>query len=423
MRRAPTNPAAGNARTAAPSTSAPQVDDATAQWLRTHRDACNARLEAQRQRSPRAPADRILSGVASILPIWHKALRALPGGDASAQAASAGAAHDALLFAILDLVILHAARDTLARPGVHHLLHDLPRAADALAACLAAPRTLPASLSNAAERMGTQGPAFVEAMLGLAPARAADAPRDPGADVAAAWLRLGAIVAWRLGDPRFRAAALAEIAIAPARPLLCALGLAEWPESLAEVVRAGLLRDAWWDPKSLERAEKVGADPSLARTPWALAQRDDVARIELQAQVGRRRSSAPLDHWIEVAQLGDYVGLGGAFQQPPQVVAVASAHVLFAAVGSDTFRIDADRFGVRVAPVALADVPGLGDDVAEVEPDPSLRRAVERLHAAQVAAGATSLVAGPGAVAWTHKTSFRIRLLLPPLATVDLARS
>ena len=377
----------------------PQVDEATAAWLRRHQQACNARLEAQRQRTPRAPAARILAGIADALPPWVAAID---------TAASDTAASDALLFAIFDLIVLHASRDTLARPAVHHLLHALPRATGALRACLAAPRAVPASLSNAAERMADQGVAFLDAMFDLAPPATADAA------AAAAWLRLGGIVAWRLGDPRFRGAALGEIAVAPARTLLDALGLGAWPESLAEVVRAGLGRDAWWDPNSLRQGTDANA------TPMALALRDPVTRIELQARVGRRRASAPLEQWEEVAQIGAYLGLGGAFARPPQVVAVASPHVLFIAVGSDTFRVDADRFGVRVVPSALADVPDLGDDVAVAAVAPDLQRAVERLQAAQKAAGATSLIAGPGVVAWTHGTSFRVRLLLPPLAALDL---
>lgn len=373
------------------------LDPRTAAWLADQRFALNTRLEALRQRFPRVAAERLLGAVRDHLPAQLAAVEASVPEDQQTT----------VLLALFDILTLHAARDTLARPAIARLLDDVLLQPAVLRLVARAPRRLPAALSNGVERMGTTGPAWLAAISEVAPACTS----------AEGLLTAGALCAWRLGEPRIRHSALEAATTLPPRALLAALGLGDWPERAARLVLLALQRDGWLRP-----SETLGPR-ALEALASSGAELDDAEVARWTDGLGLRTADAALEAWVEVGRVGAFAGFGGRFVRPPLVVAVASPHLLYVAVDTDAFRLDADIFGAVATPIPLAEVPGLGDDAPTTRPAPAhLRATVDRLARAGAAAGATSMQAGPGAVAWTSRDSHRIRVLLPPRQSSEALR-
>lgn len=365
------------------------LDPHTAAWLAAHRHALNVRLEAQRQRFPRAPAERLLAAVRDRLPAQIAAVRAALPVDR----------HTDVLLALFELLTLHAARDTLARPEVARLFDAVLLRQDVLRLVAGAPRRLPAALSNGVERMGTAGAAWLSDVADVAAA----------CEDAEALLTAGALCAWRLGEPRIRHSALDGAAGLPPRALLAALGVGDWPERAAGLLLVALRRDGWLRP-----AQAIG-DRTLQALAAGQDGPDDATLGRWSDSVGQRASDAPLGAWVEVGRVGAFAGFGGRFLRPPLAVAAASPHLLYVAVDADAFRIDADAFGSVATPIPLDELPGVGDHAPALPPAPeALRQTVERFGLAGAAAAATSVQVGPGVVAWTCRDSHRVRILLPP---------
>src|SRR5262249_17326675 len=97
------------------------------------------------------------------------------------------------------------------------------------------PRTLPGALSNAVENLGPRGEDFVVGLSDFA--GRITTPDD--------LLGAGALLAWRLGDARLRAAALDTAARLPPGITLAALGLPNHPEAEAPALLARLAADVW----------------------------------------------------------------------------------------------------------------------------------------------------------------------------------
>lgn len=362
-----------------------RVDDRTAAWLGEERYALNTRLEAVRQRFPRVGAEALLTAVSAHLPPIVAATEdALPADQRTP-----------LRLAIFDLLLLHAARDTLARPAIARLLDEILCRPAMLRLCARAPARLPAALSNAIERLGPSGPAWLAAI-----GDAAEHATDPEALLSA-----GAVLAWRLGEPRLRHGALRAAERLPPALLLHALAVPDWPLPAARLLWTALSRDGWLRPEQILDAPTLDALDAMP----------DDEQLRLGDRLALRRQDAPLEAWEEVGRVGEFVGFGGRFARPPVVVAAASPHLLFVAVDTDAYRLDADAYGAVATPLPLDEVPGLGDDAPSTTAAPeALGRTVDKLARAAAAAGATSMIAGAGVVAWTSRDSHRVRVMLPP---------
>lgn len=296
-----------------------------ADWLEARREELNQRFERARRRCPALEPGRVLARLGEVLPPLAAA-----GGE--------------VLSAVYDLVLLHAGRDAFAtRPELDALVR---RAFPRLVGLLGQRPSLVGALSNAVENLGARGAAYA---AGIA---------EVGAHVTRPeeLLDAGAVLAWRLGEPRLREAALRAAAGLPARAALTALGLRDWPDDTAAVALGALTRDAW----------------------------------RLPTPTGRVTAA---DKWTLAASVGEFAGFGGCFDAPPLLLAGGDRHALHVRSGGSHYRVEADVFGWSASP----------------EPAPSI-------PPAPAAPPATSRLALPGLIAVTHADSHRIRILIPEAA-------
>lgn len=272
----------------------PDASPALRGFLAERRDELNARFARAQQRFAKLDPEVALLQLAEILPPL--------AGDEQ------GAAR--LLSSVYDLVLLHVGRDALTRhPGLATLLRETARVPTMRKLLLADPDRLPAELSNAIENLGKAGAQFATELRLLA-ARA-DSP---------AALRLaGATLAWRLGEARLRATALAALDTLDPALWLAGLGIEAAPKRAIHV-RDELRHEGWRRP--------TGEDLALTRGP---------AQYEV------------------VARLGEFTGFGGAFDRPPELVVTDAddpndRHHVHVRVEQTVFRVEADVFGASIRP-------------------------------------------------------------------------
>jgi hypothetical protein len=281
------------------------IEGPAARFLATRREDLNRRFAAARRRWPALDGGRFASLLEETLPRY--------GAD------------ERVLFAAYDLALLHTGRDTAStRPAVRVLLCEtLPR----LTSFLAASPALAGALSNAVERMADE-----DASVRLAHAFA---ELGPAVETPEALLDAGALAAWRLGEARLRAPALARAGALPPRAVLAALSLASWPDAAAPLALRALASDGW------RRPEEVFSGPTLE----ALA-REPRRAASLEARFESRRAS-PLSWWTVAARVGDFTGFGGVFDAPPLVLDAAAPdrHTFFVTVGDEPWRVVGDCYG------------------------------------------------------------------------------
>ena len=365
------------------------ISGAAARWLKSRREELNGRFARERRRFPALDPERMLTLVGEIIPPI--------AGDESGS--------DELCLALFDLLLLHAGRDTInTQPGINALLRSTFPALRHL--LLKSPGGLPGALCNAVERLGPRGSDFA---LGIATAgKALDAPEK--------LLSAGAVLAWRLGEPRLRGRALQVAADLPRRVALDAFGLSDWPEEAAPLAFAVLEENGWQPPRMRVSSETLGAISA--------------GRANVGSLVNTVKSSVmpPLQQWRVAANFGDFSGFGGAFDSPPLVLNGGGRHRFFARSGDDFYQITADCFGS----VCRA-IPDPGLDVRAPQSKGLLSRLKVRLAvddgnrissdgiltlngaSAKFAdlAGATSFVPLAGLVAFTTADSHRVRILAP----------
>jgi hypothetical protein len=157
----------------------------------------------------------------------------------------------------------------------------------------------------------------------------------PAVETPEALLDAGALAAWRLGEARLRAPALARAGALPPRAVLAALSLASWPDAAAPLALRALASDGW------RRPEEVFSGPTLE----ALA-REPRRAASLEARFESRRAS-PLSWWTVAARVGDFTGFGGVFDAPPLVLDAAAPdrHTFFVTVGDEPWRVVGDCYG------------------------------------------------------------------------------
>ena len=298
------------------------ITGAAADWLRKNRDGLNQRVRLARHQGGRPDG--------ALLGTWLE--RLLP-------ALCAGGARDGLLLATFDLVLLLAAHGRLPQPELAdadahgRLLGALP----GMVAALDVRPGMLAAFSNAVGNLGAGGSAFAAAL----PALAAACPPEQLAEA-------GAILAWRVGEPRLRQRALTIAAGLPVAATAVALDV---DEAQAAAALAKLTANAW-------------------RRPCAGGQ---------------------------LVQIGDYLGFGGPFAMPPLLLGTAHGHCLRVQCGEHRHRIDADVFGWR----CVTDPDPGGVPVRGKVPD----------AATPLIAGAASwIMLQPGVLACTRADSFRIRI-------------
>jgi hypothetical protein len=336
-------------------------------WLAGQRAALNARFQSARRRFPALDGEAVLALCRELLP-------PLAGPDA------AGGAE--LLAAVYDLILLHAGRGTLASGSGQPVAVLLRETFPALRPLLAArPRHLPGALSNAVENLGSRGIAFARNLVPLAPVLTR--PEE--------LLDAGAVLAWRLGDARLREPALERADRLPAAAVLAALGLRDWPAEAAPLVVTGLRANGWCRP------EELFAAGTLAGLPRAAP--DQLTR--LRQEIAAPPAAGPAS-WRLAGRPGNFLGFDGAFDRPPLLLepgAEPNAHRFDVRAGTAAFRLHADVFGWVCEPAGTTDA----------RPSQAKRPARVKLPA-----GTTSLVVGPGAVAYTTADSFRVGVLAPP---------
>ncbi len=345
-----------------------QVAGQAARFLAARRDDLNRRFERARRRWPRLDGPAVLGLVAQVV----------------APLAGPEPAADDLCTSVFDLVLLHAGRETIASPGLTHLLRTtLPAIRPLL---LTRPGSLPGALSNAIENMGARG-ADLSALL------AAIGPRVVSAEQLG---DLAALGAWRLGEARLREGALRVAAGLPASVALAALSLEGWPEHAWCAVAAALEADAWTHPR----------DVFSRRALDALRSADDGVAL---ARAVAARPAAPPSRLALVAWAGDFAGFGGTFARPPVVLDGGDRHTLFARVEKDAtcdWRLDVDLFGAaatRVEPTGLA----------PRKLDSKTRKQLGHLASFPMLEGATSFAVLGDAIVTTQATSHRIRIHVP----------
>lgn len=291
-----------------------------ADWLKRNRDGLNQRVRLARHQGGRPDS--------ALLSAWlHRLLPALCARQAG----------DAVLQAVFDLVLLLAAQSrlpaTTACDAQGRLLDALPD----LASTLNARPDLLAAFSNAAGNLGRSGQEFAAAL----PTLAAACPAER-------LLEAGAVLAWRLGEPRLRQRALSIAATLP--PAAAAVALEVPGSHLAEAI-AQLNANAW------------------------------------------RRPGRPV-----LAQIGDFTGFGGPFAVPPLLLGTSQSHGLHVRCGSIRHRIIADAFGWRCLPDA---------DPAGTVAKSKVAAAVKPL----ITGCSSWVLLQPGVLACTRPDSFRIRIL------------
>lgn len=283
-----------------------------------------------------------------------------------------------LLDAVFDLILLHSGRGLIgigsAEPTALEILlrHSFQELRPRL---LELPRSLPAALSNATENMAAAGARFARELVLLA-----KVAEDAGQLVEA-----GEILAWRLGEPRFRRGALDRASRLPPKLVLAALGEPAWPESAAPVAVAALRADAWrrldelFTPETLEM---------LSGSPRG----DVLAGLVRAAEAG----APPCESWPLRGSVGDFRGFDGDFEFPPVLLEAgpeSNRHCFITRHGPAEMLVHADAFGWSCQPV--------------VAPQRNVA-----FHG--IPAGTTSAVQGKDYRALTHANSFRIRVHVPP---------
>ncbi len=247
-----------------------------ADWLRRNHDGLNQRVRLARHLGGRPDG--------SLLSAWlHRLLPALCVKQAS----------DAVLQATFDLVLLLAAQSRLPAVATCDAQSRLLDALPDLAPTLNARPELLAAFSNAAGNLGGSGLAFATTL----PALASTCPPER-------LLEAGAVLAWRLGEPRLRQRALAIASSLPPAAAATALALPE--------------------------AQLAGALTQLNANAW------------------RRPGHAA----AVLAQIGDFTGFGGPFAVPPLLLSTSQGHSLHVQCGAVRHRIAADGFGWRCLPDA-----------------------------------------------------------------------
>jgi len=379
-----------------------QVGGYTKDWLAAKREELNARFKLAARRFSGLDGNAALALLADLLP---------------PLAGDGGPGANELLDALYDLVLLHAGRGLLghesAQQGTFATMlfrETFPKARSFL---LEQPSFLPAALSNAAESMGAQGPLYARAVAALCDAvSSADELK-----------RAAAVAAWRLGEARLRETALEYLAALPPRAALTALRLKHWPDEAAPLASAALSGDAWHGPEAALSSQTLERLPKLAPPE----------REALRVRLAERKPSR--GEWTLAGRLGDFTGFGGAFDEPPLLLdagARATRHCFWALSTEGIFRIDADAYGWRCRADRKADLP-----TQEVKAKPGKlgallkgKPATPQLYAdgtysaagqeEQIpqAAGATSFAAPDGALFYTRRDSFRVRVLVLPRASV-----
>lgn len=261
-------------------------------WLRARRDTLNARYEQVRRNWPGLDADALLRHTA----LWLPPLLTGRAGDPPTSQAQLWALLDALQEALL----LHSARGNLGNSPGLRLLYE--RGFVALRPWLLQQPSLVSRLATAVEKLGEErGLRWAERLPQLAGALGARAPAPQLLDA-------GALLAWRLGEARLRQAVLLKAQILPMAALSAALAvsLAQAPEALA-----ALDRDAWHVP-----------------------------------------GTATPQGWHALPPAGAFSGFGGAFDQPPVVLAGGTKHQLRVRVGGRHFAVFCDVFGSTAVPCA-----------------------------------------------------------------------
>jgi len=297
------------------------IEGPAADWLKRNRDGLNQRIRLARHQGGRPDS--------ALLSAWlHRLLPALSARQAS----------DALLQAAFDLVLLLAAQSRLpavARAGSDaqgRLLDALPE----LAPTLSLRPDLLAAWSNAVGNLGGRGREFAAALPDLANA----CPPER-------LLEAGAVLAWRLGEPRLRQRALAIAATLPPTATASALDV---PVSHLADAMAQLNANAW------------------------------------------RRPGRPV-----LTQIGDFNGFGGPFAVPPLLLGTSQGHNLHVLCGTLRHRIAADAFGWRCLP--------------DADPAGAPAKAKVPAAAKPLLAGCSSWVLlQPGVLACTRPDSFRVRI-------------
>jgi hypothetical protein len=337
-------------------------------WLAAQRPALNGRFRMTRQRYPKLDVDAFLALCREFLP-------AVAGQDV-------GEAGE-LLHAVYDLLLLHAARGTLAPqtggggslPGIRTLFTEtFPRLRKLL---LARPRSLPGALSNAVENMGPSGVEFARRLAEVG--AVVDQPDT--------LLDAGAVLAWRLGDARLRSASLRIGQHLESALFLRLLGLGDWPAAAAPLVAEGLAADGWQLPEK-------------RFSPATLAALERMTPAERAALGQRPVAAAKKPSWVIAGRLGHFRGFGGAFSEPPILLASGpdrNRHCFWVQCGRGTYRIDGDAFGWVCRPDAVR-----------------FPRCSARVKSsADLPAATTSALALDDLVAFTRSDSFRVRILLP----------
>lgn len=364
------------------------IEGPAAAWLASHRKLLNDRFDDAARRYPRLDGDAVAEALRALLP-------ALAGPEEGASA---------LLSSVFDLVLLHAGRQTLHRkPAVARLL--LQAFPKLRAKLLQQPQSLPSELSNAVENLGTKGSAFVDAIVDVA------ARVEAAADLRKA----GVVLAWTLGDPRYREAALADAETLPPGLVLWLLGLSDWPDLLAPVALASLRGNAWVHPRSRVTPEWIDA--------CAVEDGRERAIAALVAPM-----IAPVADFIDGGRVGEFVGFGGAFPRPPLLLDRATDHELYVRSAGLDYVVAADLFGW----VCKRDVPSPWPIRTPYSPPRTakqvdvpagelcvrsggwLQRDGQRVRKTWLS-NATSFVACGVAIATTHADSFRIRISVPAL--------
>lgn len=388
---------------------AAEMTPALRDWLQRRRSELNQKFQSARRRfNQLQPAD--------CLALCRKHLPALSEPFTAAT--------EPLLEAVYDLLLLHAGRRLLgaqsSHAGLERLLGKTTLALRPL--LLADPRRALPMLSNAVEFLGAKGEAFLELLERLA----------PQAETVDELLDWGGLAAWRLGEARLRSYALSSLEDVPDEALLLILQLDGWPKEAAPLARAACLHQGWARPEELvspataAAAEKASAKQIAAWTaqlasPWGPAPKGKgaataaggawKAAAALGAFLGVSRgdeSTAPTagdqeKPWRQAATVGEFVGFGGRFTQPPILVSAGEhdhPHRFYARCGDEVFRIDADVYGwvCRAQP----DSGGPAFPIAKLGPAPTLsdRPVTSWLHFGTVALCTTA-------------DSCRIRVLVP----------
>lgn len=274
-------------------------------FLQDRCEELNRRFFRVARRYPKLDSDLVLLTLADVLPALCS------DGSESQTQLQPQAQIDRFLSSVYDLILLHVARDALVRhPGLSVLLKETLRDPAVRNHALRAPDRLPAELSNAIENLDKQGVTFARALGSLA--RLADSTE--------ALRTAGAVLAWRLGEPRLRKVALAALESLGAALWLAALG--ETTNTLsAEAIRSSLSEEGWRAPSM---------QPKSSATEYEI-----------------------------VARLGEFSGFGGQFDKPPELVVtdlddVADRHHFHVRVEEAIFRVEADRFGASIRPAHLA---------------------------------------------------------------------